>query len=211
MRLNQKGFTLLEVLIALFIFAILGVIVSMGLRRIIRTSAHIKKIDQEVSAWQMAMVLWERDVSQMAPKQLKNSAGETLPVLVGREHVLAFTRGGLLNPLLMQNRSTLARVGYRLENHQLIRSVWPHLNQQKGDWPIPTVLLSHIQSLSFQYVDEHNVIQTHWPLSTKGGKSHPSTWLPKAVLLTLTTEDGYQLTRLVALPFATPHTQKDSA
>lgn len=72
----QRGFTLLEVLVALAVFAVIGAIAWRGLDVLTATRA---RLDQEMHAWRELELVFERmglDLTQLAPRYFTDNAGK---------------------------------------------------------------------------------------------------------------------------------------
>lgn len=61
---NNRGLTLLEILIALFIFAIVSLMLSQTLHTIITAEERVKKSAAQLRELQMAMLIFSRDLAQ---------------------------------------------------------------------------------------------------------------------------------------------------
>jgi general secretion pathway protein J len=130
MNNSQPGFTLLEVLIAMAIFAIMSVMAYGGLRLLLdaRTSTAVKS--ERLAGLQMTLYLVNEDLAQIAPRSIRDDYGAVEPV----------TRGGLNGELFTLTRSVpagsnyrhgsqLQRVSYRFEDGALYRLVWTVLDR----------------------------------------------------------------------------------
>ena len=183
MNSRIKGFTLLEILIALTIFSIMAVIASTVLYSVFNARDRTTQHAIRLSELQITMVLMERDITQMLKRPL-----------VLNKNTIEFTRGGLINPLGYEKKSSLTRVMYQLTNTTLVRISHPFrlsLNEPslKND---EEPLLTKVKQLSFKYID--NRFQTHDEWLTKN--------LPQAIRVTLTLEDWGEISVLYMLPQA---------
>ena len=78
MKRNQNGFTLIEVLVALFIMAIMAALSWRGLEVMLRSREITQKRVDEVAAFQNVMRQWEADLNAVFP--LSGSATATASV-----------------------------------------------------------------------------------------------------------------------------------
>lgn len=121
---NQLGFTLIEILIALSIFAVIAVIGSLVLRHLLETHAHIQKKEARLREVMTAMAIVRHDITQMIARPVTDTSGSELPaLLIPNRTQLEFTRTGYSNPL-RANRSTMQRVAYVFSDHALYRKTW---------------------------------------------------------------------------------------
>lgn len=190
---KEQAFTLIEVMVALLIFAILAVIVGAGLRTVInsfqRSQIHLKKW----SELEVALTVMKRDVAQAVARPVP--ASEDGAALIGSANGFSFTRGAYVNPQSLTKRSSLLKVSYQVKHGDLMRMTSPILahndNQKKGG----EILLRHIQQFKFAYVDAHNQGRTFWPLLNA-----ESDLLPRAVQVQITIQGLGSLSRLFLIP-----------
>ena len=76
----------------------------------------------------------QRDIEQVVPRTVRDEYGDAQSPLVGGED-LQLTRAGWRNPGGRQ-RSTLQRVGYALEEQQLVRYCWSVLDRAQDSEPL---------------------------------------------------------------------------
>jgi len=157
----MRGFTLLELLIALSIFGLLSAMAYGGLNSVLSQRAHTDRDAEQLKALQQVYLVMQRDIEQVMPRRIRGQYGETLEALVddGR---LQLTRGGWSNPL-QRSRSSMQRVGYFLEDHQLYRYAWRVLDQAQDSEPTQQRLAENIETFSLRYLNEDNVWLTSWP------------------------------------------------
>lgn len=184
LRKSAAGFTLLEILIALVIFAIIGILTTLSLHRIIGNNKALNKQDQRVMQLQMAITLIRRDLLQALNRPIIDSSGNQSVAFSGSGSELSFTRAGLVNPLGFARRSDMQRISYNLSDTALVRSTWTVLDQPAGAKPQRKKLIDHVNMLSWSFVDSENKKHDSWPPSSEGNQQAISP-LPKAVLLTM--------------------------
>ena len=119
------GFTLLEVLVAMSVFAVIGLGANQMLRTIIDTHEITKANNQTIISMVSVITMMDRDFSQIVPRQVRDEYGEPLqPLIVGSgKYDIEFSRTGWNNPTQRQ-RSILQRVAYQLEDGKLSRHFW---------------------------------------------------------------------------------------
>lgn len=190
-RKKQLGFTLLEILIALFIFAILGVIAAIGLHSVLKTHDIISERDKKIERLEVAVTLMRRDFLQIVDRPIIDGKGNTLPpVMSFGSSKIALTHAGFSNPFSMNNRSHMQRVQYYLDKNQLIRITWPVLDRLPTTKPVRQVLLNHVDAFSIKYIDD--LLRTHntWPLSTGSNiQLMNRSDLPKAIIVNMQLKD----------------------
>jgi len=148
MRPGQRhaGFTLLEIIIAVGIFAVISALAYGGLNTILRGTQQTEAAADALQRLQLGMSIIQQDLAQITNRPVRNEYGEregavVSPGTFGR--LIGFTRRGWKNPA-ERPRSTLQRVAYRLEENRLIREYWPQLDTAPGSETIETTLLCHL-------------------------------------------------------------------
>jgi general secretion pathway protein J len=199
--LRQKGFTLLEILIAVMITAIMAAMAYGGLNSILDTSHHTQNRDERFSRIQLSMNYLTRDLRHILPRSSRDSYGDSHPALetpVDGNYLISFSRTGWSNPA-GKLRSHLERVAYALENGELIRYHWNHIDQGSGEEPHRMVLLDEVDTLRFDFLDDKLKSVEVWPPLSNGEQDSNVDELPAGIRFELTLSDWGQLTRTVAL------------
>src|SRR5688500_612047 len=124
---KELGFTLMEILIALAVFAILATITSSSLFYAFNTKARVAEQINRLTTLQLAIIQMERDSQQIVLRTVHGNEMQTFPVFIGEPQYLEFTRGGIANPN-HEKRSTLKRVAFLCQNNKLLRRTWPILD-----------------------------------------------------------------------------------
>src|SRR5690625_440889 len=115
-RRRHNGFTLLELLIALSIFALVSVIVFTGLQSSLDSRERTNLRADRLIEVQRALNCLRQDLEQAVPRAIRDQMGDFDPKNAFQQTLdgIAFTRGGRSNPLGLE-RSSLERLGYSLE------------------------------------------------------------------------------------------------
>lgn len=205
-RWRQRGFTLLEVMIALSIFALIGLTSYTLLSSELRAQQRLREASAERNYWQRGMSRLSRDLLQAVPRSVREDYGSRETALIGNQDSVTLTRGGWDNPLARQ-RSNLQRVHYRVvrddqEHSYLERSFWHSLDRAPGSEPVQQRVLPGVEAISLRYLDAADG-QWHlqWPPHTRNSDSidNGERALPLAVEITLSSPRLGELRRLVAL------------
>lgn len=196
-----KGFTLVEVMIAISITAIIATLAYQSLSSASisseRTEQAMARIEQIDRAW----ILLENDLRNAVLRTVKQPFGETLPSMQGSfggEYSLLVLRAGLENPLALP-RSEVVRVGYRLQENILWRDSWINLMSSDPLAARKQKLLGDVEEVQVQFLSpEASSVKTgpwleEWP-GTGAAES-----LPLAVSITLNLKDMGEVQRLFAL------------
>jgi len=203
MNATVRGFTLLELLVALAVFAILATAAYGGLRTVLFTRAAVETQSQRLAAVQLAFHRLGQDIEQAAPRGIRDEYGEPQAALLGDELAderLILTRAGWANPL-GQPRASLQRVAYRLRDGQLWRLHWPVLDRGGLVEPRETSVLDQVRELRIRFLDQNASWRNDWPPPASDDSSQRDLdALPRAVEISVTLEDWGEITRLLLLP-----------
>ena len=198
---RQAGLTLVELMVAVALLAVITSMAYRGLDSMTRSSAHSLAVGEH---WQGVALLFERIASDVAQPSRR-----AVRALVDTDPALPEWWGRPLNnasadidPAAAQLEFTRksppgrdeVRLGYRLHADKVELLLWPALDRASGSLPEIYVLLEGISSLNFRYLDSAGTWQDNWP--TVGSKET----LPRALAVEITLNDGTNLHRLFALP-----------
>jgi general secretion pathway protein J len=198
-RRTSRGFTLIDVMVAVAIFVVVGALAMGGYNELIKQADIVERNAKRTRAVQSAMQRLTQDFSELEPRPIRQPLGSTLdPALLAdsRTAELAeLTRAGWSNPAGVP-RSTLQRVRYRLEDNKLRRDYWLVLDRTLTGEPVTTLLLDHVTSMSLRFMDINHRWHDQWPAAGTGGATDPRQ-RPIAVEINLELEDWGKLQRLV--------------
>ena len=149
---KQAGFTLVELMVSLLIFAMLSAAGVALLAFSVRAQGAANDALREVAALRRVNALLSADLAQAVPRPFRDRAGALRPAFTGDAGAggvaLGMVRGGWSNPDGLP-RASLQRVEYRLAADRLERIAWPHVD---GAEPLaPAVLLTGVSSLRLRY------------------------------------------------------------
>jgi general secretion pathway protein J len=192
-----QGFTLLELLTALAIFALIATLAYRGLNTLLTIRQQTDEHAQKLAQLQTAFTQLGRDIEQYRERQIRDHYGDIQPALQGTDTDLEFTHTGWNNPA-QQQRSTLQRVAYHLKDKTLWRTYWRVLDRAQDSPPLTTALLDPIETLYWRYLDNTLQWQDKWPPSSPSTTPHLPTL--SAIEITLTLPGWGQLRRLYRVP-----------
>lgn len=198
-RRRSKGFTLIEVLVAVAIFGVLTTLSVMTISQTLSSVEFLSDRMDRLQSIQRTMRYLGGDLMQAAPRPVRDELGEGfLPAVwtdLGSIFALELTHGGWSNPAGLP-RGTLQRSAYRLQDGELIRYHWTVLDRTYANKAIETVLLDDVESLLFRYLQDNGEWITQWPpLTVQGPASYRLR--PRAVEIVLTLQDEGQIRRVL--------------
>lgn len=191
--MKREGFTLVELMVALFIFGLLSAAGVALLSFSVRSQQAAEERLGELAQLRRAGALLAGDLAQAAPRVSRDQAGAARPAFIGAAGdpgvvALAFVRRGWEN-VEGAARPSLQKVEYRLEGKRLERVAWPLID---GAEPLPAMaLVDGVRSLRLRYRDEQGVWRPRWDATRP-------TDLPVAVEMVLDAE-GSGVTRQLFL------------
>ncbi len=198
-RRQSRGFTLLELIVALSVFAIMSAMAYNGLQSVLRARDGSKAQAERLVALQTALNWFARDLEQAQLRPIRDPYGEAHKPLIAentQDFPLEFTRAGWSNPFPSEKRqrSYLQRVAYGVREKHLLRKYWFDLDRDYESPSFETDLLEGVTALEFRFVDRNLQYQTQWP-PIDGNDP-----LPQAVEVTVEMEGLGKITRLFRLP-----------
>ena len=166
--MRQRGFTLVEMLVALTIFALMSVLAYRGLAAVLQTREHLTEDNQRWRDIALTLAQLEQDVSMAVDRPVRDSGDLPLPALVGNPQALgandaqlSFSRMGMAWQTGVL--ADVQRHGYRLNNGTLEQLVWPVLDQAPHSAPEVHALLDGVRRFELRYLDGSGNWQPRWP------------------------------------------------
>lgn len=190
----QRGFSLLEVLLAVVLFALASVLAYGGLRSIVSAQSQEMEAKSRLGRLQFAIGLIERDVASAARRGVRDTHGAPLPAFEGGGQRFELTRFGLANALMLP-RAELERVAYLRRDDQLLRLRWSTLDRAPGARAIEDELLDGVDRMELVFLDAQGREHRQWP-----PQRGVTDVLPQALRLTLDVRGFGSIRRVLELP-----------
>lgn len=158
----EAGFTLIEVLVAVAVFAAVSAISVGLLAGALRSKEQGEAALEQLAAVQRTASMLRDDVGQLVPRPARESEGLRDPRIFAADsrgtqdvrragearEILVFTRTGWANPGALQPRSTLQRVAWVLEEGTLYREVRAYPDAAPGLQPRRQRLIEGLDAVS---------------------------------------------------------------
>jgi len=185
---GESGFTLLELLVAVTVFAILSSLAYGGLQRLRADSRNLDAREQALTRLQLTYAHLETDLSRVRARPVRDRLGSPLAAFSGRHagpRRIALTTLGRHTLLLAPGASRLTRVDYLLRQGKLYRVQWPVLDRAHATVAQETLLLDHVSKLQLRFRGRN--WHDYWPLPEN---DVDAAVLPDAVEMVLELDDG---------------------
>lgn len=172
--IRHRGFTLVEVLVAVSITALVGVLAYGSLSTVLSGVEGNRAAAKRISDINRAFRLLDRDLRQLVARPVRDEFGELEAALRGASESLqglTFTRAGWSNSQL-RSRSTQQRVRYLVEDNTLWRETYAVLDRAPDTEPQRVALLSNVESLELKFMKKLDELQ----LLDDGTGIDSSTW-----------------------------------
>lgn len=197
------GFTFIEMLLAVAIFALVGLASVAVLDSVNRSDQASRQAGERLQKLQRAMLVLERDFWQITPRQVRvNGEAPAKQTFAGAANWIesdddgvSFSHAGWTNPGMVLARSEVQLVGYRLKDRQWQRLYYLYPDAVSGTEPMVQPLLDNVDELKFRYLvreEQQEVWKEFWDQQQ---------W-PLAVKMTLKSADFGELERVFSLPQA---------
>lgn len=152
-KTNELGFTLVEVLIALFIFSIISVGATTALMSSLRGQAQMSDRLDDISELETMRGLIKSDMASLELYQRRDAYGGFEPYVIQADGqvLFDFTRSGRSNPL-GDPRGDLQHITYLFEDGNLIRRSFSHINPAPQSSYIDRVLLTGLSKVDLGFL-----------------------------------------------------------
>lgn len=163
-KIRQSGFTLVEMMVALFIFSLLSVAGVALLRGAVNSNEVTDAKLSDMAQMQRLVSLMEADLSQALPRPHRDQLGDKMAAFIsesgsGGRGFLSFTRGGQSN-INNKPRSNMQRVSYQLNDGRFERLQYE--TTDGGAISEPALLLEGISELDLRFRDKRGQWLSNW-------------------------------------------------
>jgi general secretion pathway protein J len=198
-RNATAGFTLVELLVALAIFAIITGFAYRGLNAMLESRVALERESRKWRDTALFVGRIERDLGAVLARRAIGASGTPLaPVssvvdATASPEGLALTRSG--SPLQENTLAAPQRIAYRLREGAIERLAWAGVDVAPRDEPVAVPVLKQVAALDFRFLDPRGEWRASWGLPGTAEMAPPA-----AVEVTLQLASGERIVRLVDLP-----------
>ncbi|MEE4639539.1 MAG: type II secretion system minor pseudopilin GspJ [Wenzhouxiangella sp.] len=189
---GTRGYTLIEVLIAVSVFAILAGSVYLALSALSEAAFVQRERSRDLADLQLTATRLEADLRQLVSRPVRRADGDLAPALAGQRARFAATRAGWIN-LADQRRSQLQRFGWFRQGQGLVREFQPVTDSVGGNAAQSEVVLEGVDGFELAYRSMDGSWLDQWP-----PEAAPDA-LPSAVRYRLQTARFGTIERIVVL------------
>jgi general secretion pathway protein J len=202
---HASGFTLVEVMVALLVFAVLTVIGYRTLSSMFDTRERLAVQTSALRDQALFFTRIESDLGAIMPRAARNADGVSEPALKvltaassAVDPVIVFSRAGFAGSTGIN--AAPQRIGYRLNEGKLELLIWEGIDAAPRVLPAAYTALNNVREFRWRVLDARGNWRTDWPARDDGSTpSFASTAMPAALELTLTQADTPPVVRLFAL------------
>ena len=191
--MKQAGFTLVELLIALVIVAIISVMAAMGLHQLINIDTKLRKVNQNVKQLNLTMWRFEHDITQLQMRRVLDNSGDPEAFITINNNDLRFTTAVMPANLAQNGATDFSRVEYKLVGNQLERITYPVVDRVAATKHYTEILLNNVNSVYWKFLDSQHQWQSSWAVSGVGAKR------PLAVQMNINLSNGMNIQRYILL------------
>lgn len=195
----QKGFTLMEILIALVIFAILATATSSILYYAFTTRNRVNNQADRLNQLQMAINMIQQETTQIIDRQIRGNEMHLFPAFVGQRSYVEFTRDGVVNPNSQEKRSTLKRIALYCIESRLIQRTWSQLDPLNINEYEEKTLIDNLSQCHFNFLNKNLQVLSEWREQLNDQHNQQGLF-PKAIQVNLELKDWGEINLLFVIP-----------
>ncbi len=195
-RIN--GFTLLEIMVAIAIFAVLAAAAYGGMNSIVRAQIAVRESSDALDALSHALSRFEKDLNQAYSRSSRGAYGTIDAAMLGDSNSLSVTSMAIVATAAGPS-ATPVRVRHALINGRWLRTQTAALDLAPNTPEAARLILNDFSGASFRYLDAQLREHDRWPPANAALEGVGPDILPRAVELRLTSKRFGEIRRLIAL------------
>jgi general secretion pathway protein J len=200
---HTRGFSLLEVLIAVAIFALIASVAYASLARMAAAESRLERVQNELETLQRALNNLELDLRHAVPRSARGAyqnseaalRGDATSLIFGSTRVQSTANGPRLEPV---------RVRHRFVSDRWFRAQFTALDLAPATAELDRMVLNKISATSIRYFDHALQPQTQWPSPIAAGDPTLLDTLPRAIEIQFQLEGYGRVRRLMLVTDAPP-------
>lgn len=201
-RRRARGFTLLEILVAMVILAVMGLMAYRGVSEARVAVANAESHLERLRAVQRSVQLMVTDFRTLTRRPVREPIGDGQRATLLRDPnsvaLVELSRGGWPNGAGTP-RGTAQRVVYRVEDGKLLREHWTVMDATLSTPPVRRELLAGVERVEIRYLTSGREWIADWP-PFNNTADLGFYMRPVAIELTLVLTDFGEIRRIVEVP-----------
>ena len=196
----KKGFTLVELMVAVIIFAIISAISYRVVSSLVTTKEIVTKSQAKWGGLSLIMVRLEMARNRALPLPIRDNDGNLIPSMIGKNKLdgaydaqLEMTTSGNIGDNIMGSTPP-KRIGFRFYKGSLYLVSWPVLNRVVTTKPDIDLLVADVSYFTVLFLYPDKQWRDTWP--PVGGDMGS---LPTGIQMNLQLKSGESVTRELAL------------
>ena len=141
----QNGFTLIEILIAMMIFAILSGMTSFAIKRMAEQIKHVQSHYQFLNTLNKVVHDLENNSKHLIKRGIRANEERRFPIFIGQHDYAEWTTSDAAT-------QKLKRIAYLCRNHQLVFRQWDAIDPLSRQAYQDKVIINDIKTCRFRYL-----------------------------------------------------------
>ncbi|MEZ9624363.1 type II secretion system minor pseudopilin GspJ [Aliivibrio fischeri] len=195
---KARGFTLIEVMVAIAVFATLSFAAYQVVNQVQRSNEQSLEKSERIKQLQRSLVFLDNDFRQIVARPFRTGGEKASEALLksgeyfldSEFQAILFVRLGWKNPQQAFPRGEITKVGYRVIENKLERLWWRYPDTPVGQEAVITPLIDGIEELKFEFYDGKKWLKK-WEMKNQ---------LPNAIKMILTFKDYGDVERVYLTP-----------
>ena len=195
-----KGFTLIELMVAIMIFAIISVISYRAISSLVTTKQVVTAAQDKWGGIARAVNQMSTGWSRAMPLAARDENGILIPAVLGKNKLdgnfdaqLEFTTSGFIGDTVYGSVPP-RRVGFRFLNGKLYMVTWPYMNRVPGSKPQVDLMMDHVNTFTVNFFYPDKQWRDTWPMDTGN-----FTNLPPGLKIYIKMDSGEEIIRQWAI------------
>lgn len=196
-KIHDKGYTLIEIMIALAVFSILSLMTSRILLHSNQIKTSIDNVNDKMGRIHTTVTIIKNNIKEATQRNITINHFTNIPAFIGDNKSIEFTRGGISNN--ESKNSSLRRVAFICNQEQLILRVWDTLDSINHKDFHDKVILNGLKECDFAFINHNKTIVNKWDGKSIQQNQKPEI-LPIAVRVNLTEQQLGNMNLLFIIP-----------
>ena len=179
-KIAYSGFTLIELMIAIMVFAVITMISYRVISSLIKTKEVITAVHNKWGGLSNAIIRLNKSINQVIPLTVLGADGNILSAIQGKfklenkfDAQLELTESGFIGDQIYGS-SPPRRIGYRFADKRLYLVTWPVLNRVINTIPRMDILLENVQSFDVKFLYLDGKWREIWPTNPIDSDKFPT-------------------------------------